>query len=213
MRALLNRPYLIAAILVGIVLFFVTKPWAPHVVTRALIGWDGGVIVFIVTALVIMSRIDGIGMRRWACSHDAGAHFILFTTIAAAVASVGALISELSKAQAHPEETYRVVLAAMTVVLSWLFTQMVFSIHYAHHYYLPKDDGDCQRGLEFGQPGDPDYLDFIHFALVIGATSQTADVTFTSRRMRRIGTLHTLVAFGFNTAILATMINLASNFL
>ena len=28
--------------------------------------------------------------------------------------------------------------------------------------------------------------------------------------MRRIGTLHTLVAFGFNTAILATMINLAA---
>jgi len=37
MRALLNRPYLIAAILVGIVLFFVTKPWAPHVVTDGLL--------------------------------------------------------------------------------------------------------------------------------------------------------------------------------
>jgi uncharacterized membrane protein len=29
--------------------------------------------------------------------------------------------------------------------------------------------------------------------------------------MRRVSTLHTLVAFGFNTAILATMINLAAN--
>jgi uncharacterized membrane protein len=30
--------------------------------------------------------------------------------------------------------------------------------------------------------------------------------------MRRVGTLHSVVAFGFNTAILATMINLAANF-
>jgi uncharacterized membrane protein len=51
----------------------------------------------------------------------------------------------------------------------------------------------------------------VHFAIVIGATSQTADIAFTSRAMRRIGTLHTLVAFAFNTAILATMINLAAN--
>ena len=50
----------------------------------------------------------------------------------------------------------------------------------------------------------------MHFALVLGATSQTADISFTSREMRRIGTWHTLIAFGFNTAILATMINLAA---
>jgi hypothetical protein len=57
----------------------------------------------------------------------------------------------------------------------------------------------CQGGLAFREEGDPDYLDFIHFTLVIGAT---ADITFTSRRMRRVGTLHTILAFGFNTAIL-----------
>ena len=59
---------------------------------------------------------------------------------------------------------------------------------------------------------EPDYWDFVHFAIVLGATSQTADITFSSKEMRRLGTLHTLVAFGFNTAILATMINLAASF-
>jgi uncharacterized membrane protein len=46
---------------------------------------------------------------------------------------------------------------------------------------------------------------------VIGATSQTADIVFKSREMRRVSTFHSLIAFAFNTAILATMINLAAN--
>ena len=68
-----------------------------------------------------------------------------------------------------------------------------------------------QGGLDFGYADEePDYWDFVHFAIVIGATSQTADIVFKSRAMRRVGTLHSVVAFGFNTAILATMINLAA---
>jgi uncharacterized membrane protein len=65
--------------------------------------------------------------------------------------------------------------------------------------------------LEFGDSGDPDYWDFLHFSLVMGATAQTADIVIRCKNIRRIATLHTLVAFGFNTAILATMINLAAN--
>ena len=91
--------------------------------------------------------------------------------------------------------------------------QAVFAIHYAHVYYLDGENGEPARGLDFGPEGEPDYWDFVHFALVMGATAQTADISYTSRRMRRIGSLHTVVAFAFNTAILATMINLAANFL
>jgi uncharacterized membrane protein len=65
--------------------------------------------------------------------------------------------------------------------------------------------------LDFGYSDEePDYWDFVHFAIVIGATSQTADIVFKSRATRRVGTVHSVVAFGFNTAILATMINLAA---
>ena len=86
-----------------------------------------------------------------------------------------------------------------TVVLSWLFVQIVFALHYAHVYYLEETEGRPKGGLEFGECGEPDYWDFVHFSLVLGATSQTADITFSTKEMRRIGTLHTLVAFGFNT--------------
>ncbi len=123
-------------------------------------------------------------------------------TILASVASVGALVAELSEAKASPGADWRVALAAGTVVLSWLFVQVVFAMHYAHLYYLAEENGEPRGGLEFGECGEPDYWDFIHFSIVMGATSQTADITFSSKQMRRVGTLHTLVAFGFNTAIL-----------
>jgi uncharacterized membrane protein len=64
------------------------------------------------------------------------------------------------------------------------------------------------KGLDF--PGEqlPDYWDFVHFAVVIGVACATADIDFTSKALRRIGTVHSLVAFAFNTMIVALTINL-----
>jgi uncharacterized membrane protein len=212
LRPLLNRPYLLAAIALGVALYFATEPWIARAITRALIGWDAGVILFLGLSFTFLFRADTERMKQQAIEHDEGGRFILILTILASIASVGALIAELSNAKGQLDGGLRVLLASGTVILSWLFVQIVFAMHYAHIYYLAEDGGATKRGLEFGQDGEPDYWDFVHFAIVLGATSQTADITFSSKTMRRIGTIHTLVAFGFNTAILATMINLAANY-
>lgn len=211
MRLLAGRSYLFAAAALGVAVFFAAWPWIERPITRALIGWDCGVVLFLFLAFSFMSNVDVERMRRRAVSHDEGGHAILLVTILAALASVGAMVAELSAAKGHPGGGIRVALAAMTVVLSWLFVQIVFAMHYAHLYYLTATRGQPKGGLDFGAEGQPDYWDFVHFAIVLGATAQTADITFSSRQMRRIGTLHSLVAFGFNTAILATMINLAAS--
>jgi uncharacterized membrane protein len=210
--AFLNRPYLLSAILFGIVLYVASGPWVARDVTRLLIGWNGGIIAFLLLVFVFMSNGDAQVMKRRALAHDEGGHLILILTILASVASVGALVAELSEAKGSGGG-WRVGLAAMTVILSWLFVQIVFAMHYAHVYYREEEEGRTKGGLEFGEAGEPDYWDFFHFAIVMGATSQTADIIFTAKETRRIGTLHTLVAFGFNTAILATMINLAAGFI
>ncbi len=44
--------------------------------------------------------------------------------------------------------------------------------------------------------------------MIIGVASQTADISFTSRTQRRVGTIHGLVSFVFNTVVLALTINL-----
>lgn len=211
---LLSRPFLLTAIVLGVAIYLVSVQWVSGQVTRALIGWNSGVVIFLCLMLFLFMRNTGIAtIKQRAITHDEGGHVILLLTIFASIASVGALVAELSLAKEHPGQDWRVGLAAATVVLSWLFVQLVFAMHYAHLYYLEEDEGAPKGGLEFGQCGEPDYWDFFHFSIVMGATAQTADITFTSKKMRRVGTLHTLVAFGFNTAILATMINLAANFI
>jgi uncharacterized membrane protein len=210
-RPLIVRPYLVTAIVVGVVLYFASAPWLARHVTRALIGWDGAVLVFLVLTFQFMLGADITRMKRKAIDHDEGGNLILVLTVLAAVASVGAMIAELTLSKGQPGVELHVALAAGTVVLSWLFVQIVFAMHYAHIYYLEEESGRPKGGLEFGECGEPDYWDFVHFSIVLGATSQTADITFSSKAMRRIGTLHTLIAFGFNTAILATMINLAAS--
>jgi uncharacterized membrane protein len=54
----------------------------------------------------------------------------------------------------------------------------------------------------------PDYWDFLHFSIVIGVASQTADIAFTDKALRRLGTAHSLFAFAYNTVIVALTINL-----
>ena len=105
-------------------------------------------------------------------------------------------------------------LAAMTVAVSLFLMQLVFALHYAHQYYAPDEQPGPRgraRGLKFPGNEEPDYWDFLHFAVVIGATAQTADIAFTSRSLRRIGTVHSLIAFTFNTVVLALSINLLAS--
>ena len=211
LRPLINRPYLLAATAVGIALYFALSPWIARPVTRALIGWDTGVILFLALMLFFFMRdVDVERIKKRAIAHDEGGHLILLLTIFASVASVGALVAELSLAKGA-SGPWRVALAVGTVILSWMFVQIVFAMHYAHLYYLAEESGEPRGGLNFNECGEPDYWDFVHFSIVLGATAQTADITFSSKPMRRIGTVHSLVAFGFNTAILATMINLAAS--
>lgn len=205
------RPHMLIAVLAGVAADIMLSPWIAQGITRLLIGWDTGVIIFIALSMHFMWAADHDRLRRRALKHDEGGRLILPLTIPAAVASVGALIVELSAARGHPGAAWHIGLAAGTVILSWLLLQVTFAIHYAHIYYLVEGESGHRRGLEFGDAAEPDYWHFLHFSLVLGATAQTADIVIRCKRIRRIGTLHTLIAFGFNTAILATMINLAAN--
>jgi uncharacterized membrane protein len=211
LKAFTNRPYLATAGLFGLGIYFAVSPWVPRGVTRVLIGWDCGVVIFLCLIFLFLRHTDPEEIKRRAAEYDEGGRLVLVVTILGSIASVGALVAELSGAKGQAAGGLRVALAASTVILSWLLVHIVFAFRYAHIYYLAQRGGRSKGGLLFGEEGDPDYWDFVHFSLVIGATSQTADVAFSSREMRRLGTLHTLVAFGFNTAILATMINLAAS--
>lgn len=66
---------------------------------------------------------------------------------------------------------------------------------------------DC---LTFPGEDSPGYLDFVYFAPVLGMTVQVSDVQITSRKMRRLATLHGLLSFLFSTIIIALSVILAA---
>jgi len=214
-KPLMARPRLIGAILAGAVvglgLAFIPNPLRES--TRVIFAWDATLAWFITSTLLMMGECDETKIRERAAREDEGQHFILGLAVVAAAASIVAIAAELSLAKTEHGllKGLRVALAFGTVLGSWLFVQMVFALHYAHEFYDGLDDGprgQHQGGLAF--PGDdlPDYWDFLHFGAVIGVAAQTADVAFTSKAMRRTGTVHALVAFVFNTVVLALTINL-----
>ena len=59
---------------------------------------------------------------------------------------------------------------------------------------------------------DPaDYWDFVYFSFVIGMTAQVSDVGITDKIIRRTATVHGIISFVFNTALVALMVNIAAS--
>jgi len=78
----------------------------------------------------------------------------------------------------------------------------MFALHYAHEYYFRVAHGELD-GLEFPGGQAADYGDVLYFSSVIGTTGQSANVSLTNRRMRRIGTVQYVLAFFFNATLIA----------
>jgi len=212
LRPLLVRPRLLVSMAVGLCTYLLLPLSLAHqTVTRFLIGWNVTAILYLVLALHMMMRSSHERMRERALKQDEGSTVILVLVITAALACVGAIVAELGIVkELHGEIRYaHIGLATLTIATSWVFTQTMFALHYAHDYYVAAIKGS-HGGLDF--PGDtpPDYGDFLYFAIVIGTSAQTADVALSSRRMRRTGTVHCMLAFFFNTTLLALTINIAS---
>lgn len=180
-------------------------------VTRWLIAWNCGTLLYVLLAAVMMVRSSHDHMRQRAALHDDGQLAILGVVVVAAIASLAAIAGELVLVTRLQGLTriLHVALAGFTLLSSWAFIQVMFALHYAHEYYATLVEGR-RPALDF--PGDerPDYGDFFYFAAIIGTSGQTADVSLVSKAMRRIGTVHCILAYLFNTTLLALLINIGA---
>lgn len=217
------RPNLSVGLAVGLMVFAAT-PWVSRLSTRVLVAWDLGAAAFLVLVYWYMAQCGTVEeMERRAERLDQGRWAVLGASLAATVAALAAVAVEAALAKHHDkglEPAWRALFSAVTVGLSWTFLHTVFAIHYAHEYYGPADDAGAaaerskrrRAGLLFpGGDTTPDYWDFVHFAFVIAVAAQTADVQIESRAIRRVVTVHGLVAFLFNTGIVALGVNLAAS--
>jgi uncharacterized membrane protein len=116
-------------------------------------------------------------------------------------------VFELGASKGNPAG---LILPMATIVWSWVLVHTAFALHYAHDFYRGSQAG----GLQFpsgGAHADADYWDFIYFSFVIGMTAQVSDVGITDKIIRRTATVHGIVSFVFNTALLALMVNIAAS--
>ena len=91
------------------------------------------------------------------------------------------------------------VLLATTVAASWCMAPVSYAVHYAA---LHSREG----GLLFPGDQEPVFSDYLYVACAVATTLGTTDVTVTSARMRRTVTVQTLLAFAWNTVVVALLI-------
>lgn len=205
------RTRLLIALAAGVAVFLLL-PQDMRIETRGLLGWDMMALVYVASTLRMIAKSSVDTCYARAAYYDEGDWVILLVVIVSASASFATIFSELAMLKTpHASLFHALAISGATVALSWTFTHLVFTLHYANIYYRPDDDGP--GGLEF--PGDrpPDYRDFLYYSFVIGCAAQTGDVGTVSPAMRRITLVHGIVSFTFNTAILALTINVGASLL
>jgi uncharacterized membrane protein len=207
-----TRPRLWWSVLFGVAVFLLLPfMLAQHLQSRALVAWNAGALLYLVLAVHMIRDDDAEDMQRRALGQTEGRVLVLSLVVASAVAVLLAIGSQLAvvKDMNAAARTAHIALAALTLITSWLFTQTLFALHYAHDYYLIRASGQ-PAPLTFPGTTEPDYGDFLYFSCIIGTSGQTADVVFNGSALRRVGTLHCILAFFFNTTVLALTINIAA---
>ena len=190
----------------GVFLAFAQQTNLPR---SLLLGFNTGALFYVVYAFYMMSTTHASAIKQRAIHQQEGKWTALAVSIVTAMVVLVALSLELRGAKS--KSMWDVALAGSSILLAWLFVALVFAQEYAHSYYM------AGKGLDF--PGkselepEPDYWDVTYFSLVLNMTCQTSDVAITTRPMRRLVLLHSVIAFFFNVIILAITVNVVAGLL
>ena len=161
LRVMAARPRLALSVAVGIVTAWnLPVDLALHSVTRAIVGWNAGALLYLVLAMHLMFWSSPEKLRSRAVHQDLGQFAVLALVMVSALMCLAAIVFELAVVKdLHGQlKIAHITLAAMTIVTSWSFTQVMFALHYAHDYYRGPKPG----GLQFpsgDQHEDADYWD------------------------------------------------------
>lgn len=180
-----------------------------------LIAWNVAAAIHLAGLGRLVLASDEAKVRARAAEEDENRAVLMSLILLAVAASLGAIVVTLHDVQTGGKGAippWVVALSGLTLVQSWLVVQGLFALHYAHRYFGDRDrDGAEDGGIEF--PGEPPrgYMDFVYVAVCIGATCQVSDFDITKSRFRNLIAVHALIAFAFNTTILALGINMIGN--
>ena len=185
---------------IGLVVAIPAQGWA----RGAMIAFDIAAAIFLISIIPLMRRGEADQIRQAAAANDANRASLLILTVITSIVILVAVVTE-KMGKASPAS---IALVIASLILAWLFSNIIYALHYAHLYYTDCDgDGNDNGGLDFPGCDSPDYWDFCYFSFTLGMTFQTSDVEIPSRRIRFISLGQCLAAFVFNLGVLAFTIN------
>lgn len=203
-----HRRILVAAFFGGLVYALLpdTLRWS----MRALAGWDCAALLYVALAAAVMRNGSPEEMRRRAALYDEPRLSFVILTLLAVAASFAAIFVEFSAAKTAAQPLIPIALGAFTLIVSWLLTHLMFTMHYAHLHY---GDGLAAGGIVRPEKGNPNYTDFLYFSFLIGCATETSDFVSVNSAMRRFMIVHSVVAYLFNVVIIALTISVISSFI
>jgi uncharacterized membrane protein len=204
-RRALARVAIAAA--VGVAAWLVVRERIPGLAS-ALVGWDMGSLVLLTLQWTVVFSADAHLTRARAGAEDPGRTLVYVIVVITSATSLLAATLLVREARSLPPDLARVVagLCLATVALAWTSTHTAFTFRYARLYY--REDSEGVGGVELPGKLPPTYFDFAYLAFTIGMCFQVSDVCITSRQIRRAALLHAVMSFGYNSAILAFVLQL-----
>lgn len=212
--ALQSRLYffiIFPSLLIWYFIFYSATPlsWS----TCILMSWNITIYAYLLFTIKKLWHIDHHHILQRAIQQDASKWVILVLVIITLVMCFIAIIIEINHLPKDAAiRTGHLGLSILTIISAWFLMHTIFAIHYAHDFYLALEKHKY-GGLAFPSTPNPTYPDFLYFSYIIGTSAQTADVSITRQPMRVLNTLHLLLAYGFNTTILAIAINVTATFI
>ena len=169
-----------------------------------LAGFDAAALVHLVWITFALSKAPPKSLRTRAARYDSGQRtLLLLATLVFGVVLV-AVAAELGHGSQRTHGELALIIG--TLIVAWCFGNMIFALQYMHRHYGAT--AAAPKGLGFPGDAEPRFWDFVYFAYTIGMTFQTSDVSLNTTELRRLATLHALMAFVFNVGVVALSVNL-----
>jgi len=182
-----------------------TTPWQ----LRAMVGWDAMALTLLGLCWQILLRSDARTTELRAGDQDPGSLAVFAVAVSSSLFSLFAATLVLRMMRGESCGSFWVVLALVSVGLSWILTHTAYAFRYAHLFYT----GEVNGGLSFPGTSTPSDMDFAYYSLTLGMCFQVSDVQITDPEIRRTSLGHALIAFVFNTTIVALSLNVMFQFL
>lgn len=147
--------------------------------------WDVLAVLYVAIGTVVVHRAG-----------DSPAEGFWFSMVFTVTASLIGMTTAGQAILKGPVDTAENVLGVVAMILSWL----LFHAGWARLYHARAVDG------QFPAQPRPGRIEFLYFALTIAVSFAVSDVTITRRDVRWQVTIHSVLSFFYNAAVIALAI-------